>query len=440
MEDKNTKKTLSTEPYKGVRDFYPEDMFILNYIFWVMRKSVERFGFVEYNASILEPSELYKAKSGEEIVNEQTYSFKDRGDRDVTLRPEMTPTVTRMVAARKRELSFPLRWFSIPNLFRYEKPQRGRLREHYQLNVDIFGIETNDAEVEIISVAAEIMKNFGAKDGDYKIKVNNRKILNYLLEEIFSLKDSDVYSMTKLIDKKDKISAEEFKTKAEAIVSAKHIDLFISLLSSKTIDEFKDRAIEQSSSTILGVEETKTILEKVSSYGIKNVVFDPTLARGFDYYTGIVFEVVDTNPENPRAMFGGGRFDDLLSIFGSDKVPAVGFGMGDVTVRDFLETHGLLPKYTSKTKLAICPMSEKEMVFAGTLAQNLRNEGLNIILDVTGKKIGQQIQWASKNNIPYIMVIGEDEIKNKKFAVKELESGKETEFKHEKELIEFLKK
>src|SRR4051812_4163166 len=168
----DTSKSLSTEPYKGVRDFYPEDMFIENYIFDIMRKTVEQFGYMEYGASILEPTELYKAKSGDEIVNEQTYSFKDRGDRDVTLRPEMTPTVTRMVAARKKELSFPLRWYSIPNLFRYEKPQRGRLREHFQLNVDLFGVDNANAEVEVISLASSIMKNFGAKSESFSIKIN----------------------------------------------------------------------------------------------------------------------------------------------------------------------------------------------------------------------------------------------------------------------------
>lgn len=438
MDENNTKPTLSTEPYKGVRDFYPEDMFVQNHIFSTMRKAVESFGYVEYGASILEPTELYKAKSGEEIVNEQTYSFKDRGDRDVTLRPEMTPTVTRMVAARKKELLFPLRWYSIPNLFRYEKPQRGRLREHFQLNVDLFGIETLDAEIEIISMTHALMMSFGASQTDFKIIISNRKILNYLLQEIFRLQDENVHTITKLIDKKNKIGAAEFKEGAEKIVGAEHIDLFINLLNSNSLDQFAERAVEKTSSEILGVKETKEVLEKLKALGITNAVFDLTLARGFDYYTGIVFEVHDTNPINARSIMGGGRFDDLLSVFGSDKVPAVGFGMGDVAIRDFLETYSLLPSYKAKAQLALCTLNDHAIVYARELAQELRTLGVNVTVDVTNKKVGDQIKWANKQLIPFILCIGEDEIKNKKFIVKELETKKETEVTQVKEIAQLV--
>ncbi len=438
MDDKNTKKSLSTEPYKGVRDFYPEDMFIQNYIFSTLKKTVEKFGYVEYGASILEPTELYKAKSGEEIVNEQTYSFKDRGDRDVTLRPEMTPTVTRMVAARKRELAFPLRWYSIPNLFRYEKPQRGRLREHYQLNVDLFGIDSLQGEVELITVAHDILVAFGAKNSDFKIKINNRKVLNYLLQEVFTLTDDKSYHMMKLIDKKDKITAAEFKDGSEKIVGAKHIELFVALMNCKTIEEFEKTAIETASTEILGIKETKEVIKKLSDLGITNAVFDPTLARGFDYYTGLVFEASDNNPINARAILGGGRFDDLLSVFGSEKVPAVGFGMGDVTIRDFLETYALLPAYTPSARLAICTLNPEAIDFANQLAQDIRKAGVNVVVDLTDKKLGDQIKWATKQSIHYIICIGEDEIKNKKFIVKELETRKETEAKNVKEILEVI--
>lgn len=438
MDTENAKRDISTEPYKGVRDFYPEEMFIQNFIFNTMRRSVEQFGYVEYGASILEPTELYKAKSGEEIVNEQTYSFKDRGDRDVTLRPEMTPTVTRMVAARRKELVFPLRWYSIPNLFRYEKPQRGRLREHYQLNVDLFGVDNQQAEIEIISVASAIMENFGAPSDSFVIKINNRKILNYLLEEVFELTETDSYTMMKLIDKKDKISAAEFKKGASELLTDK-TDNFIDLLNASTIEEFAKVSEEKVSSEILGVKETKHIMESLKTLGITNVVFSPTLARGFDYYTGIVFEVFDTNPENPRALFGGGRFDDLLSVFGSEKVPAVGFGMGDVTTRDFLETHGLLPAYHPRTKLYICVMSGEASTFAHNLAQDLRSKRIAVAVDLSDKKVGDQIKYASKQAIPYILVIGENEIALKKFTIKELSTGKETEVHSETEIENFLK-
>ncbi len=432
-------QSLSTEPYKGVRDFYPEDMFIENHIFNVMRKTVESYGYVEYGASILEPTELYKAKSGEEIVNEQTYSFKDRGDRDVTLRPEITPTIARMVAARKKELAFPLRWYSIPNLFRYEKPQRGRIREFFQLNVDIFGIDSIQADLEIIEMVSTVMKNFGAQDSQYKILVNNRKILNYLLQQVFSLKEEVGYKVMKLIDRKKKLSPHEFEQEAEKLL-AEHTGLFISLLNSKTIEEFTRLAADKTSSEVLGAKETAELLSHLEKLNIKNAVFDPSLVRGADYYTGIVFEVFDVNPDNPRSMFGGGRYDDLLSVFGSDKVPAVGFGMGDLIIKDFLETYKILPAYITKIALALCPLNEEATFFAHTLAQELRSKDINISVDITGKKVAQQIQAAAKQFIPYILVLGEDEIKTKEFTVKELETGKETKLKSIEEVADFIKK
>ncbi len=249
---------LSTEPYKGVRDFYPEDMAIQNYIFGVWKKVAEREGYQEYGASPLEPTELYTEKSGEEIVSEQTFTFIDRGERSVTLRPEMTPTLARMVAGKRKGLKFPLRWFSIPNLFRYEKPQRGRKREHWQLNADLLGVSGLDGDKEMLSLLYKVMKEFGAKDEDFEIRVNNCNL-----------------------------------------------------------DDVKDVS--------------------------PNIVFDDSLARGQTYYTGIVFEVFDKNSENPRALAGGGRYDNLLELFDVEPVPAVGFGMGDITMRDFLETHNLLP-------------------------------------------------------------------------------------------------
>ena len=247
---------LDTQPYKGVRDFYPEDMAVQNYIFGVWRKIVEGSGYQEYSASMLEPTELYTEKSGAEIVNDQTFTFIDRGERSVTLRPEMTPSLARMVAAQRKSLKFPLRWYSIPNLFRYERPQRGRKREHWQLNVDLLGMTGVEADKEIVSIAYKIMREFGAKDEDFAIHINNADV-----------------------------------------------------------EAFKDIA--------------------------PNVILDPELARGQTYYTGMVFEIFDTNKENGRALAGGGRYDNLLELFGVEPVPAVGFAAGDVGIRDFLETHGL---------------------------------------------------------------------------------------------------
>ncbi|MFA7216793.1 MAG: histidine--tRNA ligase [Candidatus Paceibacterota bacterium] len=422
---------ISTESYKGVRDFYPEDMFVLNYIFDIWKKTVESFGYTQYDASILESAELYKAKSGEEIVNEQTYTFIDRGEREVTLRPEMTPTVARMVAAREKELPFPLRWFSIPNLFRYEKPQRGRLREHWQLNVDLFGIESKNADSEVIKIAYTIMKNYGAKDEDFIIRLNSRKILKDLYKH-FSIPEDNSHKLSKIIDKKDKISEDIFKTSVEEVLGEKTKD-FIRMISSNEI------LLNTLGSENKNVEDLVVLIETLEANGIKNIKFDPTLMRGFDYYTGTVFEVFDTSPENNRSIFGGGRYDDLLDIFGSQKVPAIGFGAGDVTARDFLETHNLLPHYTSSSRLFIGTVKEEFIQNAQYLANALRSEGINVTVNLTNKKIGDQVKLALKQKVPYFLAIGDYEIKSDKYTLKHLESENENKVTVS-EIVEIIKK
>ncbi len=410
------KEKLSTDSYKGVRDFYPEDLFIQNHIFDTWKRVVESFGYSEYSASILESAELYKAKSGEEIVNEQTYTFTDRGDREVTLRPEMTPTVARLVAAKERTLAFPLRWYSIPNLFRYEKPQKGRLREHWQLNVDIFGVNGNEADAEVITVAHQIMKAFGANDSDFIIKVNDRKLVNVLYEK-FGLDEENSYKVSKIIDKKDKISKSTFEASLFDIMGEKSTE-FAFLLESN--DKLLDHLGENKHS-----RELINLIEKLEKNGVKNIAFDPTLMRGFDYYTGVVFEVFDVHPDNNRSVYGGGRYDDLLDIFGARKVPAFGFGAGDVTLKDFLSLHNLLPKYVSKTKVYICTLSSDFVDEANSIAMKLREQGVNVEVDFTEKKVGDQIKTANKHGIPFTLVVGENEVKTGVYPLKNLESGEE---------------
>ncbi len=413
-------KQLSLEPYKGTRDFYPKDQFIQNFIFGVWRKVAEKYGYLEYNASILEETDLYRAKSGEEIVSEQTYSFIDRGGRDVTIRPEMTPTVARMVAAKRRELSFPLRWYSIPNLFRYERPQRGRLREHWQLNVDIFGVDTIEADVEIISLAYGIMKEFGAKDENFIIKINGRKFLNFLADKYLQISQENKHQIFKPIDRMNKISSEEFEKQGTEILKEKFVKLK-NVISTKNPSDLPGDI-----NTAEGVSDILNVITLLNRSGIKNVVFDPTVMRGFDYYTGTVFEMYDTNPANPRALFGGGRYDDLVGMFGVEKVSGVGFGWGDVTTRDFLETYNLLPEYYPPVQLYICHL-EGFMEHANQLASSLRKEGINVVVDLTNRKIQAQIKTADKESIPFVVVVGEEEVKNNRFKIKDLRSGEETE-------------
>lgn len=414
---------LSTESYKGVRDFYPEDQAIQNYIFDIWRKTVKSFGYEEYNASILEPSELYRQKSGEEIVSEQTYTFKDRGDREITLRPEMTPTVARLVAGKERELAFPLRWFSIPNLFRYEKPQKGRLREHWQLNVDLFGVQNTSADSEIISIAYKILSNFGAKDEDFIIKINSRRIMNSLYKE-FGLDEDNSYKLSKVIDKKDKIDKSSFENAVTEVVGERTSELL-------ALMESNDKLLSSFPKDYPAVTELVELIEKLDKLGVRNVEFDPYLMRGFDYYTGIVFEVFDTSEENMRSIFGGGRYDDLLDIFDARKVPAVGFGVGDLTTRDFLETHKLLPTFKTETQVYICTVKSDYASDALLLAQRLRQEGINVEVDITDKKLGDQMKFANKKGYPYTVCIGEDEIKSGVFSLKNMQTGEEKKLKSE---------
>jgi histidyl-tRNA synthetase len=413
---KNT-SNLSTDPYKGVRDFYPEDMAVQKHIFATWRKVVESYGFTEYNASILEPAELYRAKTGEEIVNEQTYTFTDRGDREVTLRPEMTPTVARMVAARRRDLGLPVRWYSIPNLFRYERPQKGRLREHFQLNVDTFGLSGVQADIEGISVAYDIMKAFGANPGDFEIKISSRKLMNAVFSNWYELDESKSKALQKLIDKKSKISSEIFQGEAEKITGEAFEFLNLDKNSADYEEAMAFPMIRAAK------EELDAVLEALNAKGVKNVSYDETIIRGFDYYTGTVFEVFDTNPENNRSLFGGGRYDDLLALFGGDKLPAFGFGMGDVTIKEFLTSRNLLPAYRSVTDVMICVVDEDSTNYAEEVASELRDGDYNVAVNYTFKSIGDQIKSADKQAIPYVIIIGPDESAKKGYEIKELSSG-----------------
>lgn len=412
-------KGLSTEPYKGTRDFYPEDMAVQKYIFSTMRKAVERYGYVEYGASILEETALYEAKTGSEIVNEQTYSFIDRGERNVTIRPEMTPTVARMVAQKRRDLPLPLRWYSIPNLFRYERPQRGRLREHWQLNVDMFGSDTIEADAEIIAVAHAVMHEFRATDADFKICVNHRKLINEIAHVHFGLDDDASYKLMKLMDKREKMEADAFMVSAQEIVGERAEELN-TILSAESVSDLPEKLRESD-----GARELLALFELLRLKGITNVAYNPSVVRGFDYYTGMVFEVFDTSPENTRSLFGGGRYDDLVSIFDVEKVSAIGFGMGDVTIRDYLETHKLLPKNVSTTDVYICILSGESAGFADETADYLRAHGVNVAVDYTARKVPAQIKTAEKQEIPFIICIGEDEKASKEFKVKNLEKHEE---------------
>lgn len=426
LTDKNETITpmsaLSSQPYKGTRDYYPEDKRVQNYIFNVWKTVSQRFGYEEYGAPTLEPLEVYAAKSGQELANEQTYTFTDRGGRIVAIRPEMTPSISRMVAAKRQELAYPARLFSIANFMRYERPQRGREREFWQLNVDIFGVDEIAAEAEIITMADTILKTFGAKEKDYVIKVNNRKLINFMMAQYLGLDAVQAQLMVKLFDRKDKIGGVEFRDQAKAIFGEgadEGVRKIESLLNAKSM---ADLPVEiRNSSVVEEVQELFTLLERS---GVKSAIFDITLMRGLDYYTGTVFEVYDTHPDNNRSLFGGGRYDGLVGLFGAEPISAVGMAPGGTMIENFLAVHELLPALTSTTDVYIVVLGDA-MRSAAKLARDLRNEGVNTELDITSRKLDRQIKTAVKKAIPYILFIGDDEVKTEVYTVKDITSAEE---------------
>lgn len=400
-------KKLGTEPYKGVRDFYPEDMAVQRYMFDIWSMTAESFGYERYDASVLEPSNLYKAKGAEneEMVNEQTYTFIDRGDREVTLRPEMTPTVARMIAHKQKELAFPVRWYSIPNLFRYERAQRGRLREHWQLNCDIFGTDDVTADVEVIALAYQIFLNFGADPSMFTIHVNDRALMTRLYTAL-GVNEAQIVEITRLNDRRKKISDTEYREALTLITK------------SETLTEEVIMMLDNS-------DEESDVMIGLNELGITNVVFDKSLARGFDYYTGTIFEFFDTDPENNRSLLGGGRYDNLTGLFSEEAVPGIGFGFGDVTMRHFLESHNLLTANITAPTLMVIPMEQNLNLEGQKIAQTFRAAGIDVATDIGTKKFAKKLKSAADAFVTYALVLGDNESESGNYVVKNLADGTE---------------
>ncbi len=428
--------TLSPLGYKGTRDYYPEYKRVQNYIFATWRKVVESHGYQEYGAPLLEPLEVYTAKSGQELASEQTYSFVDRGERTVAIRPEMTPSISRMVAARRQELAYPARFYSIANFMRYERPQRGREREFWQLNADLFGVEGVLADAEVITIGYEIMKAFGARDDMYVIRVNNRDLINHMMSEYFGLDSVGAQLMIKLFDRKEKISADDFAQQAAEIFGNDQVEEGLKKLShlvqAKTVADLPAELHESTA-----VQELEQLFEQLEEAGVTNARFDVTLMRGLDYYTGMVFEVFDLHPDNNRAMFGGGRYDGLVGLFGAEPIPTVGFAPGLTTTELFLQAHDLLPKLPPTTEIAVIVIDDS-MPAALAVARQLRSEGVSTEVDISGRKFDKQLKSALKKEIPYLLFVGSNEAREKLYTLKETASSIEQKLSLER-IISYVK-
>lgn len=415
--------SLSSLGYKGTRDYYPEDKRVQNYIFDVWRRVVERHGYQEYGAPLLEPLEVYTAKSGQELANEQTYSFTDRGDRLVAIRPEMTPSISRMVAARRQELAYPARLYSIANFMRYERPQRGREREFWQLNADLFGADGVLADAEIIELAYRIMNEFGAKNDMYVIRVNNRGLINHMMTTYLGLDGVSAQLMIKLFDRKEKIPDQEFVRQAVEIFGSDHAEEGMQkierLLGASTVADLPAELQQEQS-----VRDLAELFEYLGEAGVENAQFDITLMRGLDYYTGMVFEVFDLHPDNNRAMFGGGRYDGLVGLFGAESLPTVGFAPGLTTTELFLRSHNLLPELRPATDVCVIAVDDS-MTAALDVARQLRSEGVSVEVDITDRKLDKQVKAAIKKGIPYLVFVGANEVREQLFTLKEVATTNE---------------
>lgn len=416
---------LSVLPYKGTRDFYPRDMKLRNWFFGKIRAALETACFEEYNGPMLESLDLYIAKSGEEIANEQTYNFEDRGGRRLAVRPEMTPTVARLVAAKIGELNFPLRWFSIPNLYRYERPQRGRLREHWQVNVDIFGCPTFEADLEVISTAVMLLKALGADKSMFRVHINNRRFFNDVIAAIAGTDAEGSRKVSKVVDRKNKIPREEYvKELTELGLNEAQIGKIDALYTMSVVEATALCPDSQGSAELLN------LFRELEACGLAGYcVFDFGIIRGLDYYTGTVFEVFDEAPENNRAMFGGGRYDNLVGLFVKNtNISGVGFGFGDVTLENFLVTHNLIPDiYNEGTKVLVARFNDVPYEKYMALTDALRAAGVPASLYLGEKKFGKQIDYAVKGAYSHVAILGGDEAARGVVKIKNLRTREETE-------------
>lgn len=429
---------LNSRPYVGTRDFYPPEMQIRNWFFSRIKEVAARFNYQEYQGPILEPFELYAAKSGEELVREQVYHFIDKGERHLAVRPEMTPTVARMVAARLNELRLPLRWYSIANFMRYERPQKGRTREFYQLNVDLLGIEDTRADLEIILFVIELLAAFRANSAHFQIRINNRKFFNTVLREVLGATEQSFPLISRAIDKRGKVPPEKYQAwLQESGLNSAQIS---------ALDEVCQQDLAglcgRLSQDAPGATELKALFQGLRDLGLQDyIVFDFSIVRGLDYYTGTVFEVFDLSGENRRAMFGGGRYDNLVGLFRKEAVSGIGFGMGDVVFQDFLETHGLIPEDLQRPRCVFMAMFD-DVPYTSylELAGQMRREGISVEVYLgNAAKLKKQLEIAEKEGYPFAVLMGAQEFEQNQILIKEMET-REQQLLSREDAINYLKK
>ncbi len=410
---------MQTQALPGFRDFYPADFALRAHIFRTWREVAGRYGFEEYDGPPLEPLELYTAKSGPEIVG-QLYAFTDKGDRAVALRPEMTPTLARMVAARANGLKKPVRWFAIPQLFRYERQQRGRLREHFQLNCDLIGEAGPLADAEIIALAIDVMRAFGFTERDVRVRLSDRRVLASLLRRHPQYQGDRLRVGFEVLDKLERQSRDaSVKHLREASFDTEAIDLLFEVASLRGLAAVLD-ALQDAPG---GSESGGTLAETVRALGAMDlggfIDIDLTIVRGLEYYTGTVFEVFDA-ARTLRAVAGGGRFDNLLQQLGGVDLPALGFGMGDVVLSELLRDRGLAPANAPAIDVFLAGITPEDIPHVLAMAHQCRDAGVRAEFALGAQPVGKQLKLADARNARLAILIGPDDRARGEVMVKDL--------------------
>ena len=419
---------LSKQEPKGTRDWFPEEFKIRQYIFDAWRRVCLRYGYEEYLTPLVENSEVYRAKSGEDIAGQELLTFKDLGGRELSIRPEMTPSVTRMISKVYVSTPKPIKYFSIANFMRNEKPQRGRNREFWQLNCDIFGSSSLSSDIEIMQLALDIMLEFKAPQNSFELSINSRNLIDDVLILIGSskLKSDDKMLVVRTLDKWNKLSQKAIKDRLEgAGLKDQQVKVLESFMSSKTLDELAGYL--PSITKTQGYKDLLYVIQSLDKLGYGQYInWNPTVIRGFDYYNGLVFEVFDKHPDNNRAMFGGGRYNGLAEIFGEKNFPAVGFAPGDETFKLFLESWNLLDGITTNDNLYYLPLLDDSLfIQTNKLGNKLRKEGLNILSGLEVQKITKALEFADKKKIAKVIIFGSAEEETGVYKIKDMKLGSE---------------
>ena len=405
---------IDLQPVKGTRDFFPDEMRLRNWLFEVWRNVSVQAGFEEYDTCVLEHEELYIRKAGDEI-SKQLYSFEDKGGRRLSLRPEMTPSLARLVLQHKKSLSFPIKWFSMPQCFRYERMTKGRRREHFQWNADIIGQAEIVAEAEILMLLISACELMGLSAKEIRVFINDRRILNSILSQI-SVPQEMHSEVLVIMDKRDKISIEALSKLLQDIgMSITQVDqLNEYLLKSDLIELKKDLNDTQ------GIDELQNLMDMMETAGFSDYLqFDISIVRGLSYYTGAVFEV-NSPAKQHRAICGGGRYDSLLSTYGGEIVPAVGFGFGDVVVLDVLKDLERFPELPRKLDYTIIPFAREQVGTALNIAAILRQQGSTVDCNFSMKKMKKTLQQAGESGAAKAILLFPDELSENKVVIRDL--------------------